>query len=138
MMGNMFDASGSNGAGMAGMQKLMQAKMLEEMFGMTVKPEPIDMAGEMVGSDPQGSFGVMGIRLMPATIAFPVPQLTLETNGRLMIRPSDLKRCEGFFARVREQFSNQYEEASEAAKGLEGYEMFAAMLGVDTAQKAGV
>ena len=130
MMGDMFNASGSGGAGnMAAMQKLMQGKMLEEMFGMKVRAEPIDVAGEMVGLDPAGSFGVLGIRLMPATLALPVPQLTLETNGRLSIQPKDLVTAGSFFQSVSDRFSTAFDKASEDAKQMDGYELFAAMLG---------
>lgn len=129
MMENMFGGSGSNGQSGA-MGKLMQSKMLEEMFGMKVQAEPVDSAGEMVGTDPNGSFGIVGVRLMPGTLAMPVPQLTLETNGRLSIRPSELPTLSRFFQSISERFETQYGEATEKAKELEGYELFATMLGV--------
>jgi hypothetical protein len=133
MMGDMFNASGSNGgAGMAAMQKLMQSKMIEEMFGMKVGAEPLEIAGEMIGQDPNGSFGVLGIRLMPATMAMPVPILSLETNGRLSIRPKDLETASAFFQRIKKPLGEKYDEAKEDAKKLEGYELFAAFLGTET------
>ena len=131
MMQEMMNPGSGSNAGMGMMNKLMQTKMLEEMFGMKVSAEPVDTAAEMVGQDPNGSFGVVGVRLMPATIALPVPQLSLETNGRLSIRPRDLEAAAKFFQSITERFTTQYDEASEKAKELEGYELFAAMMGVD-------
>lgn len=124
MMQGMFD-SGSNGA----VQKLMQQKMLEEMFGLKANERPVDGAAEPVGLDPNGSYGILGIRLYAPTMTSPTPRLELETNGRLSIHPDELKALASFLQANAERFATGFAEQEQAATKLEGAEIFGAMIG---------
>lgn len=133
MVMDLMSGSGSNGMDPnSGVMKLFQQKMLAEMFGIAEHTEPVDLAAEVVGLDPNGSFGVLGVRLMPPTPTQPFPVLQLETNGKLSIRPKDLKALQGFFHQISERFETGYAEQQEAAKKMEGYELFGAMIGANT------
>lgn len=125
-----FNGSGSSAQGnQQAMQQLMQQKMLEEMFGISAAAEPVDMDAHVAGADQNGSFGVVGVRLMPPTPSMPVPQLQLESNGKLSIRPGDLDKISAFFQKISSKYKELYEEQQSKAKDLDGYELFAAMLG---------
>ena len=120
---------GSNGAGMnAAVEKLMTQKIMGEIFGVKQFAEPVAMEARVLGTDPAGSFGVLGVRLMPPTTTTPFPQLLLETNGQLTIRPHHLREAGAFFQSIAEQLETQFAEQQEAAKGMEGYELFGAMM----------
>lgn len=129
MVMNMLGDSGSNGAGMPpGVMELFQKKMIAEMFGIASQEKPVDQAAEVLGSDASGTFGVIGIKLMPATPTSPFPRLTLQTNGELSISPEDLNLAAKFFQSVAERFSSGFESEQERAKSLEGAELFGALL----------
>jgi len=130
-----FSDGGSNSAQNAAMQKLMQQKMMEQMFGLKADVRPIHAAAETVGDDPNGSFGVVGVRLYAATMTSPTPKLYLETNGRLLVHPEELSSLQRFFQRIDEEFKEKYSQALEDAKSLEGAEIFAAGMGMDTSAK---
>jgi len=133
----MMDTSGGGSSGMSpAMAKLMQRKMMEQMFGLDASVRPIHVAAVTAGDDPNGSFGVIGVRLYAATMTSPTPKLYLETNGKLLVTPDVIPVLAKFFQSVEGEFSEKYSLALEAAKNLEGAEIFAAGLGLDTGETA--
>lgn len=128
MMQGMLGGSGSNGPDNSKVMELMQQKMLAEMFGIQENIEPARMEAEVLGTDPNGSFGVLGVRLMRPTTTQPFPRLLLETNGQLSIRPSHLKQAAAFFQSISDSLSEDFKVQQEEAKKLEGFELFGAML----------
>jgi len=130
MMDNML-GGGSSGMS-AAMTKLMQAKMMENLFGIKGSQRPIHAEAEMVGDDPNGSFGIVGMRLYSATMTSPVPRLELETNGKLLVHPDAIPALVKFFQRIEGEFTAKYGLALEEATKLEGAEIFAAGLGLET------
>lgn len=128
MVMGMLDGSGSSAGLPQGVMELMQRKMIMEMFGITSQEKPVDQAAEVLGSDASGTFGVIGIKLMPASPTQPFPRLTLQTNGELSISPDDLTLAAKFFQSVAERFSEGFSAEQERAKTLEGAELFSAML----------
>lgn len=128
VMGSMF-GSGSNGGMNEAMQKLMQRKIMEEMFGLKETEVPVWQAAEPVGQDKNGSWGILGVRLYKATLTSPVPRLILETNGPLTIQPEHVKMLSGFLQRIAGDCETACKDAQEKAKGMEGAEIFAAVLG---------
>lgn len=125
MMENLA-GSGSNAA----MQKLMQQKMLEEMFGLKASERPTLAVAQPLGTDENSSFGILGLRLFPATMTSPIPRLEMATNGKLSIHPEELRSLIGFLQSNVEALEKSYEELEEKAKGLEGAELFGAAMGV--------
>lgn len=128
----MMDNTFGGGANSAALQKLMQQKMLEEMFGLKASERPILAAAAPVGTDPNGSWGVMGMRLFSATMTSPIPRLEFETNGKLLVHPDEIDVLVKFLQQHADEFRQEYEKAVLAAKDMEGAEMFATALGVDT------
>lgn len=126
----MLNESGLSGGMNPALQKLVQQKMVSEMFGINQVQEPVLMEASVTGTDAGGSFGVMGVRLMPPTTTQPFPRLLLETNGQLTIKPHHLKQLVGFFQRIEPEVERVFAEQQKAATKLEGYELFGAMLGV--------
>jgi len=125
--------SGSSGGMSENVQKLLQQKMLEEMFGLKDTEVPMWQAAEPVGSDKNGSWGILGVRLYKATITSPVPRLILETNGPLSIQPEHVGMLAAFLQSRSKECEAAYSTALKAAKGMEGAEIFGAALGLGAA-----
>lgn len=130
------DDGGSNGANTAAMSKLMQRKMMEQMFGLSAEVRPILAEAASVGDDENGSFGVLGLRLYAATMTSPTPKLYLQTNGKLLVHPDAINEVVRFLQRIELEFQEKYSQALEDAKNLEGAELFGAAMGMDTKELA--
>lgn len=130
MVMDFMQGSGSSGQGNEALTKMFQQKMLAEMFGIDANQDPVAMEAHVAGQDANGSFGVLGLRLMPPTPTQPFPRLLLETNGQLTIKPEHLKGLIQFLQRVQPLLETEYANQSEKAKEMEGYELFAGMMGM--------
>lgn len=130
MMMDSMSGGGQNGAMQAQFQKLMQRKMMEDFFGLKADEAPIHAAAAVAGTDPNGSFGVLGVRLYSATLTSMKPRLELETNGKLSVRPDEIHALVKFLQGAAEEIEAKYDEALEAAKNLEGAEMMGTMMGI--------
>lgn len=127
----MENGFGGGSAGMPpAMMKLMQAKMMEQMFGLKANIRPIHAAAEMVGDDPSGSFGILGVRLYGATMTSPTPKFEISTNGILSAHPDSIDVLVRFFQGIETEFQEKYAKAVEDASSLEGAEIFAAGMGI--------
>jgi len=132
MMGNLL-GGGSSGGMNENLQKILQQKMIEEMFGIKQSEVPVWQAAEPAGQDRNGSWGILGVRLYRASITSPIPRLVLETNGPLTIQPEHVSMLAAFLQRNSKECVDVYGEELKRAKGMEGAEIFGAALGLDAA-----